>query len=78
MWSEVCEVFNTDVEDKMDEKNEQTNDEWLCSLTTEERADAISHLIFKKVGEFIRSRTVDNSMFTKEYWEKWLKEKHEE
>ena len=51
-----------------------TRDEWLCSLTTEERAEAIGHLLFEKVGEFIRQREADNSMFTKEYWLKWLKE----
>ena len=57
-------------------KKSQTREEWLKKCNTEELAEALGHLVFEQVGIFIRQRTADNSMFTKEYWMKWLKGKY--
>lgn len=53
MWNPVCDVF----------KKEQTNEEWFCSLDTEDKAREISDMTAQ-------------GYWSKELVEKWLKEKY--
>lgn len=59
-------------------ERKQTNYDWLNSLPMEEQAEAISNLVFRATGEFIRERVVSNRWFKKEYWLEWLKQPHAE
>ena len=61
MWSPVCDVFKT----------EQTNEEWLCSISTEEKAKWIAeekmcrgYFIFPSMEEAIQDAL------------EWLKQPH--
>lgn len=71
-------LYSTSInrDDFLIKKHDITREEWLKKCNTEELAEALGHLVFKQVGIFIRQRTADNSMFTKEYWMKWLKGKY--
>ena len=51
----------------------QTNEEWFCALSTEEKAETLSNVIRKAwIGYVSKECNVDSW----EFWEKWLKEKH--
>ena len=50
---------------------EQTNEEWLCSLSTEEKAEAITDFI-KRIA---KAEEIELNI-NKEAWIRWLKEKH--
>ena len=53
---------------------EQTNDEWFCGLSTEEKAE----FFHKQMVTGYYLWTNENDLPRKEYWVKWLKEVHEE
>ena len=53
---------------------EQTNEEWFCSLPTEEKADFLADLYPKSAGEAL----IKISNGDKERWERWLKQPHTE
>ena len=51
-----------------------TNEEWFCSLSTEEKAEVIAEKIRHAQLQYVPTYgTFTNS----DWWEKWLKEIHE-
>ena len=50
-----------------------TNEEWFCSLSTEEKADLLSELVWWIHPSVQGGRKVE---LTKESFLRWLKEKH--
>lgn len=62
------EPFDADIElDKLDSEP-QTNEEWFCGLSTEEKAEFLCNVGFE-------NETIVRKF--KSEWVKWLKEKHE-
>jgi len=51
-----------------------TNEEWFCSLSTEEKADLLAELVWWIHPSVQGGRKVE---LTKESFLRWLKEKHE-
>jgi hypothetical protein len=58
--------------DKYGKIKPKTNEEWFCSLPTDEKADFLANIYPKSVGEAL----IKISNGDKEKWEEWLKEKH--
>ncbi len=54
-------------------QNKQTNEEWFCQLSTEDKADFLADLYPKSAGEAL----IKISNGDKERWAKWLKERHD-
>ena len=55
---------------------EQTNEEWFCSLSTEEKVSALLNL-HEKVRQRMRTDIGgENSFYRGDYYREWLKEKH--
>ena len=53
---------------------EQNNEEWFCDLSTEKKAEVIAEKIKHAQLQYVPTYgTFTNS----DWWEKWLKEKHE-
>lgn len=50
---------------------EQTNEEWFCSLNTEQKAKAITDFIKRTAN----AKEIELNI-NKEAWIRWLKEKH--
>lgn len=50
----------------------QTNEEWFCGLSTEEKAE----FFHKQMVTGYYLWTDENDLPRKEHWVKWLKEKH--
>ena len=57
--------------------NEQTNEEWFDTLSTEEKAEFIATQCFWSYCAGFRGK-LETKYASGEYWDKWLKEKHEE
>ena len=55
-------------------KANMTNEEWFCLLSTEEKADLLSELVWWIHPSVQGGRKVE---LTKESFLRWLKEKHE-
>ena len=56
------------------EKKKQTNEEWFCGLSTEEKAEWLSNR-----DEFIYDcgqRSLTPKIMDKDEWEEWLKQPH--
>ena len=54
--------------------HKQTNEEWFCDLSTEKKAEVIAEKIKHAQLQYVPTYgTFTNS----DWWEKWLKEKHE-
>ena len=62
------------VVDDADCIKEQTNEEWFTNLSTEEKAKALETIIRSVL--VLRS-PMCHDVCNREFWEKWLKEKHE-
>ena len=74
MWL-CCECEGTGyIEDEMPQKM-LTNEEWFCSLSTEEKADLLAELVWWIHPSVQGGRKVE---LTKESFLRWLKEKHHE
>jgi hypothetical protein len=55
---------------------EQTNEEWFCGLSTEEKVKALLNL-HEKVRQRMRTDIGgENSFYRGDYYREWLKEKH--
>lgn len=58
---------------------EQTNEEWIKSMTTEELAEWIyCTMFYKSCQKDVEDGAYMQMMTKKDYIENWLKEKHEE
>ena len=57
--------------EKYERNREQTNEEWFCSLSTEEKAKFIAKID-------IKTKDADVLNAYARHWFKWLKEKHNE
>ena len=56
---------------------EQTNEEWFCQLSTEEKAKALLNL-HEKIRQRMRTDIGgENSFYKGAYYREWLKEIHE-
>ena len=55
------------------QKQEQTNEEWFCGLSTEEKAKFFDKICYSAWSD-VNSRFRDMADYTD--WEVWLKEKH--
>ena len=56
---------------------EQTNEEWFCNLTTEEKVNALLTL-YEKIKKKMRTEIGGENNFWKgNYYREWLKEKHQ-
>lgn len=53
---------------------EQTNEEWFCRLSTEEKAEFFANIYPKSVGEAL----IKISNGDKDRWLEWLKQPHKE
>lgn len=53
---------------------EMTNEEWFCSLSTEEKAKWITENITVYADDWVKS---DEKLLNHATWVEWLKEKHE-
>lgn len=53
-----------------------TNEEWFCGLSTEEKAEFIATQCFWSYSAGFRGK-LETKYASGEYWDKWLKEKHE-
>ena len=60
------------------EKTRRTNDEWLCSLNTAERAKQLGNIAFYVAGKAIDVRNPSNKIYKQDFWEAWLKKPHDE
>ena len=59
------------------EKEPLTNEEWFCSLSTEEKVKALLDLR-EKIRQKMRAELGSENKFHKgDYYREWLKEKHE-
>ena len=70
-WERVC-VWNGEC----DNLEEQTNEEWFCGLSTEEKAEWLSNR-----DEFIYDcgqRSITPKIMDKDEWDVWLKEVHKD
>lgn len=57
---------------------EQTNEEWFCDLSTEEKVSALLNL-HEKVRQKMRTDIGgENSFYKGDYYREWLKETHDE
>ena len=52
---------------------EQTNEEWFCQLSTEEKAKWITENLSVYADDWVKR---DEKLLNPATWEKWLKEKH--
>ena len=52
----------------------QTNEEWFCQLSTEEKAEWITENITVYADDWVKS---DEKLLNPATWVEWLKEKHE-
>jgi hypothetical protein len=69
---QVAKVFEVATED-LRQKRKATNEDWFCSLSTEEKAKWIA----TQCGNAVMESTYDVSKLRKKmYWLDWLKEKH--
>ena len=63
--------------DKYGKIKPQTNEEWLCQLSTEEKAGFISAVLDYGFGiDYKPINPMGENVHTKEDIERWLKEKH--
>ena len=81
IYCKDCEHFDKCVRGYMPDcpvyypkKGIMTNEEWFCSLSTEEKADLLSELVWWIHPSVQGGRKVE---LTKESFLRWLKEKHE-
>lgn len=51
-----------------------TNEEWFCSLSTEEKAKWITENLSVYADEWVKK---DDKLLLKETWERWLQEEHQ-
>ena len=65
-----CEDYKPNKWQCEDYEAQHTNEEWFCSLTTEEKA--------KWLEDKMMWAAQEQGTFTSKGWEKWLKEKHDE
>ena len=63
--------------DEMKKHKPITNEDWFCSLSTEEKVKALLNL-HEKVRQRMRTDLgSENSFYKGDYYREWLKEKHE-
>ena len=55
----------------------QTNEEWFCGLSTEEKAEFIATQCFWAYSAGFR-RNLETKYACGEYWDKWLRENYNE
>ena len=53
----------------------QTNEEWFCGLSTEEKADFLHSIVIRSVRTTWDGKKPDYPAYLYD-WKKWLKEKH--
>jgi len=53
----------------------QTNEEWFCQLSTEEKAKWIAQQCKNTLNEYINEDALSRTNY--KFWENWLKEIHE-
>ena len=69
-----CEDYKPNKWQCEDYESQHTNEEWFCSLSTEEKADLLAELVWWIHPSVQGGRKVE---LTKESFLRWLKEKHE-
>ena len=55
---------------------EQTNEEWFCGLSTEEKANFFHDIVIRAVQATWDGKKPDYPAYLYD-WKKWLKEKHQ-
>ena len=78
-YGDICPTARSDEYNLIDascyKPLEHTNEEWFCRLSTEEKADLLSELVWWIHPSVQGGRKVE---LTKESFLRWLKEKHNE
>lgn len=67
----ICQFYIEDVE--CDNYKPKTNEDWFCQLSTEEKAKALETIIRNVL---VQRPPMCHDICNREFWETWLKEKH--
>ena len=55
----------------------QTNEDWFCSLPTEEKAKELANIALEAWGEGQEDKLPSDKIYM-DYWKEWLKQPHTE